>query len=411
MLSIKEKLAALQGVTPLSAPAAEPARPLHGHESIGLTRETLAAGDLWLRRKQLTAAQIPMFSIETFSSLQPEQLVLVGKNWSLQHARPENLLFIDTETTGLAGGAGTYAFLVGIARCRQDSVTVKQYFLGDPGEEQTLYRDLLTELAGADAVVSYNGKSYDLPLIKNRCILNRLDYAWESLRHLDLLHSVRRLFKGLDSYALGEVEARLLRFRRESDIPGALIPGLYFSAVREGDLARLLPVFQHNVMDLLSLIGITAVAAERFDPATPLASSELLPVIRTLSDLALYDQAERRCEGAPPPGVENGSSELARHRALMHKRRGDWPAAVRIWQEWIEQSPQFAAEPFDELAKYLEHRCGDYAGALQIVERAEKQLVILLELHDHPGHKLWNQQFLRRKARLLHKLESMGVVE
>ncbi|HOT97196.1 MAG TPA: ribonuclease H-like domain-containing protein [bacterium] len=411
MLSIKEKLAALQGLTIAPTPEMTPARTLRGGEVLGLAREPANGGELWLRHKTLSAAQVPMFPLERYLSLQPEQLVLVGKNWALQHARPENLLFIDTETTGLTGGAGTYAFLVGIARCQEGTVTIKQYFLHDPDAERPLYTDLHAELEAADAIVSYNGKSYDLPLIRNRCVLNRLDYAWERVIHLDLLHCIRRLYKNLASYALTEVETRLLRFRRQGDIPGSLIPSLYFSTLREGDLAKLLPVFQHNVMDLLSLMGITVAVAERFGKADTLTSSELLPVIRTLSDLALYDQAERLCEGAAPPGAEGGSRELAHHRAQIQKRRGNWSDAARTWQDWIERSPRFDPEPYVELSKYLEHRCGDYAAALKIVERAEKQLAILLELATDPRHHIWNQQFLRRKQRLQRKLHSTGETE
>ncbi|HPR89220.1 MAG TPA: ribonuclease H-like domain-containing protein, partial [bacterium] len=296
----------------------------------------------------------------------------------------------------------------GMARCRDGLVEVNQYFLRDPGEERLLYEQVLTEMAAADALVSYNGKSYDLPLIRNRCVLNRLDFGWDDLLHLDLLHTVRRLFKSLPSCALTEVETRVLQFRRESDIPGALIPALYFSAVREGDLTALLPVFQHNVMDLLSLIGITAVAAARFERTRELNSADLLAVVRTLSDLGHFEQAERACAAV---ATGNGDAEwaaVARHHARMHKQRGDWSAAAQIWRRWIEQATRFDPEPYEELAKYLEHRCGELAQALEIVRRAEKHLALLRELHDSSLYFIWNAQLLHRRERLQRKLASMG---
>jgi uncharacterized protein YprB with RNaseH-like and TPR domain len=402
MMSIKEKLAALQRIS--LAQATEPVtHPQRGHAEIGLTRQPTAFGQVWLRQKAFVPSQLPMFDLTRFVDLQPRQLAMIGKSWLFERCDPATLLFIDSETTGLAGGAGTFAFLVGVARWVNGQVVVRQYFLGDPAEEKSMYENLLAEFTGVTALVSYNGKSYDLPLIKSRCILNRIPFDWGGLAHLDLLHTVRRLCKGYPSYSLSEVETQLLRFRREADIPGALIPSLYFETVRGGDLARLKPVFQHNVMDLLSLIGITAATANRFASSEGLPPSELLPLFRTLTDLRLYDQAEHIGSIAESVPLDEEGIALVRERALLRKRQGDYAGAAELWHRWIEQFPHFDLEPYEELAKFHEHRSGDFVEALKTVDKAEKRLEVIRELHPLPLHEAWRERLRRRKGRLLQK--------
>jgi len=403
MMSIREKLAALQRTTPTAPSPPQERAPLRGLEEIGLECTETLHGPLWIRHKRFTAGQILPYRLEDFLQLEPRQFLLIGKNHALQGVHPGKLLFIDTETTGLAGGAGTYAFLVGIAVCSEEAVEVRQYFLVDLDAEKALYSSLANEFGGREAIASYNGKSYDLPLIRSRCVMNRIDFEGLELPHLDLLHAVRRLYKGFASYTLGEVEGRLLHIRREEDIPGALIPGLYFEAMRSGDLTTLKPVFQHNVMDLLSLIGITAAAAGRFDAHEGLPARDLLAVIRTLTDLQFYGDAERIGRTALCTPAEEGWTSLARHRAGLHKRRGGYTEAAEIWKEWIEQAPDFSFEPYEELAKYHEHRAGDIAAALDILARAEGRLEIARALHDHYVYREWEASLRHRKERLLRK--------
>lgn len=378
---------------------------------------------MWLRRKLITAAQIPMYTLSEFQRLEPEQLVLVGKNRALAVARPDQLLFIDTETNGLAGGTGTFAFLIGIARVTPEGVEVCQYFLGDAGEELALLTSLLDEMASAAGLVSYNGKSYDLPLLRNRCILNRLPVTWEGRPHLDLLHAARRLFRSLPSYTLSQVEAEILGFRRDGDIPGALIPGLYFEAVRCGDVGPLEPVFKHNVMDLLTLIGITAAAAARFSSfisatkeaqsatAAPLSAAaatvtpaDLLAVAQTFAELELYDAAIAAYTSSTADKGGEAWSMLRRHHSRLLKSRGEAAAAAALWSEWIDRAHRFDPEPYEELAKHLEHRTGDLAAALRIVEQAEKRVEILQQLRVSSGLEETAAALERRRLRLQRKI-------
>lgn len=405
MLSIREKLAAMQRCQTDAPSVVQERLPLQGHEEVGLQCEETSHGTLWLRRKRFTAGQIPMYRLEDFLRLEPRQLLLVGKNPALGLVHPQKLLFIDTETTGLSGGAGTYAFLVGIAACTAEAVEVKQYFLIDPDAEKALYANLLDEFSGMEAMVSYNGKSYDLPLLRSRCVMNRIEYSAMTIPHLDLLHAIRRLCKGFSSYTLGEVETRLLQIRREEDIPGALIPGLYFEAMRSGDLAALKPVFQHNVMDLLSLVGLTAAAAVRFEHQEGLQTRDLLAVVKTLSDLQLYGEAERIGREALAAPMAEGWTALARQSAGLYKRRGGYAEAVKIWAKWVEQVPEFSMEPYEELAKYHEHKAGDIQAALAILARAEGRLEIVRELHNRKEHSEWAARLQHRKERLQRKLQ------
>ena len=405
MMSIKEKLAALQRA-PVFAPAYQlSARPLSGLEELGLTRGDSSPGGSWLREKLLTPSQIPIYSIEDFIRLTSQQLVLIGKSWALQEVRPETILFIDTETTGLMGGTGTYAFLVGTARCSPEGVVVKQYFLSDLDAEKELYASLFADSGGISAIISFNGKCYDLPLIRNRCIMNHLEFDWEGVPHLDLLHTVRRLFKGFPSYALGEVESRLVHFRREGDIPGALIPGLYFDAIRSSALATLKPVFQHNTIDLLSLIGITIAAARCFAEQEQ-NGSVLLAVARTFTDLELYDQAMRVCSDAQKLPADSEWIALASYQARLYKKRQDYSHAVELWEQWIQKAHHFNIEPYEELAKYYEHRSGERDKALQVVEQAQKRLDLLAELQNQPCFSEWDAALRRRKGRLMRKMET-----
>jgi uncharacterized protein YprB with RNaseH-like and TPR domain len=149
-------------------------------------------------------------------------------------------VFFDTETTGLSGGTGTYAFLIGLGTIEPDRVVVRQYVMRDYDEELALLEAVGNQLAQHDALVTYNGKSFDVPLIETRFIASRRPLDVIPPAHLDLLHPTRRLLRGqLDRCALSDVERAVLGFRRFEDLPSWMIPSVYFQFVREGD-ARLL---------------------------------------------------------------------------------------------------------------------------------------------------------------------------
>lgn len=179
-------------------------------------------------------------------------------------------VFLDTETTGLAGGAGTFAFLIGLGFVTDEGFLVRQYFLREPAEERSVLCRIAEELSRFSTVITYNGKAYDLPLLETRYRLARSPVPFESMPHVDLLHACRRLWKlRFESCKLTHLEERVLGHERVGDVPGFLIPSLYANYLRFGEAGSLSPVFLHNALDILSLACLTNVVGGVFrDPAS-----------------------------------------------------------------------------------------------------------------------------------------------
>ena len=185
-----------------------------------------------------------------------------------------SLAFVDIETTGLAGGTGTLAFLVGVGGYTGEQFTLRQYFLRDPGEEEAMLGQLVGDLASAAAWVTFNGRAFDLPILETRLTLNRQRGVLGRRPNLDLLPPARRLYRGrLPSCALGDLEKHILRLVREQDdVPGELIPQMYLDYLRTGDASDMRRVIYHNAMDILSMVTLGAHLVEAF--ATPLEEEE-----------------------------------------------------------------------------------------------------------------------------------------
>ena len=168
-------------------------------------------------------------------------------------------LFIDTETTGLAG-AGTIAFMVGVGFFERDALVVRQYFVRDFGEEAAMLHDLDLLVAEYPTLISFNGKTFDIPLLKTRYLMNRLEDPFVELPHIDLLHPARRIWRRrLGSVALGALEESMLGVSRtHQDVPGALIPMMYHDYIRSGDPTQMLRVFYHNKLDIVSMATLAA---------------------------------------------------------------------------------------------------------------------------------------------------------
>ncbi len=179
---------------------------------------------------------------------------LISKNEFTAPIQRNKCVFFDLETTGLAGGAGTFAFLIGFAYWQEDTLITDQYFLPDFGREFELFNFLQEWLSGFEYLVSYNGKSYDMPLLKTRFILNRLVPGFIKTKHIDLIHMCRRIWKeSLPSCDLKSIEKLLLNVERSGDIPGALIPQAYFNFINTGVIHEVLRIIEHNRQDIVSL--------------------------------------------------------------------------------------------------------------------------------------------------------------
>ena len=281
-----------------------------------------------------------------------------------QSVAAPGLVFLDTETTGLAGGSGTLAFLVGIVRIREGVLHLVQYLITRYAAEAPMLRALRAETGqDARAWVTYNGKSYDLPLLEARSRLQGQG-AWLALPdHLDLVHGVRRGFADRwPDCRLVTAERRLLGLTRHDDLPGAEAPEAWFRYLRLGDPARLVRVVDHNRQDLLSLVALLPVVARlhhephRFD-ANPLAVARHVYSVGNDPGraLAMLKQCRHRLDA-------EGMLELAR----WARRHDDEALAVSLWEELAERGDQAGLEA---LSKYLEHVRRDYERALDLAQQ------------------------------------------
>lgn len=299
-------------------------------------------------------------------SLNTGQLAGQCRDPRLASCAPRNLLYIDTETTGL-GGAGSMVFLAGVARFDGSCLKLRQYLLPSPQYEGGLLGGLAEDMAAAAALVSYNGKSFDLPMLESRYILARTRPTFRSLPHLDLLHPNRRLFKGsFDSYRLPRMEAELLGFEREDDCPSAEVPERYFRFQRSGDPTWIAPVLRHNAWDVLSLVALAGhLAAVCEGSEYPFQAGRAAEYAGDLT------AAIAHCETALAAGLSRSERLEAMERAARSSRKlGNYKESARWWAGLIAEPRNRRLTPYVELAKLLEHRLNDRPGALALVDDA-----------------------------------------
>ncbi|HET7340864.1 MAG TPA: ribonuclease H-like domain-containing protein [Methylomirabilota bacterium] len=279
------------------------------------------------------------------------------------------LLFLDTETTGLAGGTGTYAFLVGAALIEGDRVVVRQFFMRDFDDEPALLTALEPLLARAVAVVTYNGAGFDLPLLETRFVLARRRWPG-ALPHLDLLRPARRVWAGwLPDCRLPTLESAVLGLAREDDVPGGLIPLMYFDYLRTRRAAPLRRVFDHNRHDVLSLVALVGWFGRALTDGTSVRPEELAGLGRLWEPVDL-ERGLACYRAALAAGVPEAIAQWARLRlAWWEKRAARWDAACELWDA-ARRHERFDPRPWEELAKFQEHRARDLAAAHAIVQDA-----------------------------------------
>lgn len=301
----------------------------------------------------------------------PEALALLSRAGEAP-AAGRRLLYLDTETTGLAGGTGTYAFLVGVGFFDGDDFEVRQLFMRDLDEEPALLSALEALFRQFDGFVTYNGTGFDLPLLETRFVLGRRRFPGEVF-HVDLLGPARRLWSArLADCRLGTVEQKVLRFTRDGDLPGALIPSVYFEYLRRKRPEALPRIFEHNRHDILSLAALTGWVADAVAraPVPDLEPEDLAGLGRLLEareperSLACYRMALDG--GLPTPFRERLLLRLAR----AEKRRARWDEARALWEAAARAPRPFDPRPWEEIAKVHEHRRRDFATARRVVEEA-----------------------------------------
>ena len=285
-------------------------------------------------------------------------------------SRAGGLLFLDTETTGLAGGTGTYAFLVGAALLEPDRVVVSQYFMRDLDEEPALLAVLAPLLEQAAGIVTFNGAGFDLPLLETRFVLARRRWP-AALPHLDLLRPARRVWTAcLPDCRLATLEREVFGLEREADVPGALIPSLYFEFLRSRRPERLTRVFAHNRDDLLSLVALVGWLGEALQGRVAAVNGSELAGLGRLWEPVDLPRALDCYRAALDTGLPAEAAHAVRLRlARWEKRQARWDAACALWEAAAGHA-LFDPQPWEELAKFHEHRQRDLVTARAVVESA-----------------------------------------
>lgn len=330
-----------------------------------------------------------------------------GKVSNIKGEEVSKLLFLDTETTGLSGGTGTLAFLVGLGYFTEDGFLLKQYIMRDPSEEPAMLLEIANLSENFSGLVSFNGKAFDIPLLNTRYVINRLPRPFDSTSHLDLLFLSRKLWKNrLQSRALQDLEHEILQIPRTKDeVPGWMIPQIYFDYLRSGDAEPLKGVIYHNGMDIVSLAALFIYVSQSFEALS--SADQFHPVDyfsmgQVFYDLGFFEIAETiYCECMQRNKLLGDLRfSLYHHLGDIYKRRGDYELAVSIWSQAAQE------EDIDsgiELAKYYEHISKELENAIKWTDFAVSSLD-KKGYHSYQSKQL-KKELIKRKNRLSQKSE------
>jgi uncharacterized protein YprB with RNaseH-like and TPR domain len=289
----------------------------------------------------------------------------------------ESFAFIDTETSGLSGGTGTYAFLVGAGRFVNGEFLLQQFFMRDPSEEPALLEGLAAFLVSARALVTFNGKAFDAPLLSTRYTLHSIPIPFKDYAHLDLLPLARRLWRDrLESRALRYLEENILQAPRTiEEVPGYEIPYIYFDYLRTRDARPLKGVFYHNAMDVVAMAALLShtatMLADPFQEAIE-HGLDVVALAKLYEDIGHWDTAARLFERGLEMNLgEDDFWKAVGRLSVLQKRRGDFDGAIRLWEKAASEGHIYA---YVELAKYYEHKRRDVKSALLWTKSALKQV-------------------------------------
>jgi uncharacterized protein YprB with RNaseH-like and TPR domain len=327
----------------------------------------------------------------------PEDLLDQLSDGAIPSANPAKWAFLDTETTGLAGGTGTYAFLIGVGSIDASGFHLRQFFMRDYGEEASLLTRLAEYLAQFDVLVTYNGRAYDQPLLETRFRMSRFRHPFDRMEHLDLLFGARRLWKlRLESCRLVDLENQILGVEREGDLPGEMIPYCYFEYLRTKEAFKLVPIFHHNAIDILSLACLTAIVPFAFrspETVTLRHGADLIGLARWLRQAGRDEEGLRLFRKA----VDMGLPDPLLFRTLwdiaaLERRVGRNDQALATVTELAASRNPFRMRALEELAKHYEHRERNYPMALEMTRAAR-------ELEDTPAIRHREQRLRARLER------------
>lgn len=317
-------------------------------------------------------------------------------NDTCQQVCISDFLFLDTETTGLSSGVGTVAFLIGIGCFEEDTFILRQYFMRDYDEEPAMLRALNQLLKEYRGLVTFNGKAFDWNVLQTRFTFNRIKPEMPNPIHIDLLHPSRSIWKlKIGSCRLSSLEENVLGEYRVNDIPGEMIPSVYFKYLDDRDATHIKQVIKHNETDILSMVSLLSTISLRLgNPVYECnGPEELFGMGRIFEKNGEYDTVIECFEECMKSDNFLIREAALRKLSCIYKKKRDYQKAV---VHWNKESGLFA---MIELAKYYEHRQKDIQKALDIVEKA-----IGLVLKTHYKNSMHYEQLKKRKQRLIGKI-------
>ena len=367
---------------------------------LGATTKTNQYGDYLSVR--CWCAQPPRYSPDS------RALKLLSPEAPDEIADPDRWLFLDTETTGLAGGSGTYAFLVGVAWWEDGGLEIEQFFLHEYSEERALLLALRERIAEHPIVVTFNGKSFDWPLLETRYRMSRKISVPTFRAHLDFLHPARSLWRlRLGSVRLSELEQHVLGWDRGADLLSGMIPQIYFDYLRGGPPERLVPVLNHNQMDLRGLAALSSRILSLLGDAENLGQDglELFGVSRICEKRGEHTRARKLYEKSIASLLPTATDRAARWSlARLAKREGDFELACELWENALGNS-RHGYEAYEQLAIYYEHKARNPERAQDVVRQALNELRCAFQVGDITAgaYREFKAKFDRRMERLERK--------
>lgn len=348
------------------------------------------------------------------SELELSGIAKYVKNESIEDFNLDNFIFLDTETTGLSYGTGTFAFLIGLGRYANNTFRLTQLFMQNPSSESAQLYFLEEYLASCKSIVSYNGKSFDIPLLTTRYLYNQFPVPFNDLVHIDLLHISRKLWRNrVQTCALGNIEDSILGFERTSDdIPGWQIPQIYNDYLITHDPTEIQRVIYHNAMDIVSLAALFSHISALLWTAENDENNnidELIPIGRIYEEIDELETAKRLYwigidlhQNNNRKILSNEYIEAAWRLATIYKRDGEFQVAIDLWERACNLGH---IQSFVELAKYYEHKQKDYQKALQEINSGLALIKLLVSKDGRKNNYLQLETDLQyRKARVVNKI-------
>lgn len=345
-------------------------------------------------------------------NVEGRHISLSANDMELDDFDPRTAVFVDTETTGLMGGTGTVAFLIGVGYFVDDVFRLDQCFMRDYDDEEGMLKYLDGLFKKAETIVSFNGKSFDLPLMRTRFITNRIPYRLEGKTHFDLVHASRRFWKQrLRDCSLGNIEKEIMGIQRHGDVPSFEIPQIWLDYLYSRDARRLKGVFYHHQMDILSLAVLTGHLSKCID--VPDGEGFEHHEDR-LSLLRIHYRQKRYSEVLTLSStlIETLTETALRHECfhltgIAAKRRENWTLVEDLWKRCLTEFPRDLTARL-ELAKYLEHQKKDYTNAAKLCEDAIQYMDTRSGLGATYQDDPQREAFQHRLERIRRKLNQGG---